>query len=193
MEGESDMYKEIRRVCNDEIRKRGSSWPGAVLWPAFLCVALILVSCARERVIGMNERIHHDDFEYLVTGYTVTDSIGSGESQRKAAGEYYVVTFVVENHAMRVNHDWNDSIAYVVDDRGNHYENLPELRELLKGEKPIHYSPEHRTPAGETESTQLIFDLPKNVVHPFLMVRGDLLMGDVFDGKAFTKTKIKLF
>jgi hypothetical protein len=193
MEGESDMYKKIRRDCRGNIRKQSSLWPGAVLWPAFLCAALVLVSCARERVIGMNERIHHDDFEYLVTGCTATDSIGSGEKQRKAAGEYYVVTFVVENHAMRVNHDWNDSIAYVVDDQGNHYENLPELQQLLNGGKPDNYSSEHRTPAGEIESTQLIFDLPKNIAHPFLMVRGDLLMGDVFDGKAFTKTKIKLF
>jgi hypothetical protein len=187
------MAHEIRRDCRGKIRKCVSSWPDAVLWPAFLCVAFIFASCAGERVIGMNERIHHDDFEYLVTGCTVAGSIGSGERQRKAAGVYYVVTFVVENHAMRVNHDWNDSIAYVVDDRGNHYENLPELQELLNDAKSAVSSPAHRTPAGETESTQLIFDLPRNVTHPFLMVRGDLLMGDVFDGKAFTKTKIKLF
>lgn len=73
------------------------------------------------------------------------------------------------------------------------YEDLPELQELLKGAKPINSSPEHRSPAGEIESTQLVFDLPKNVVHPFLKVRGDMMTGDAFDGKAFTKTKIKLF
>ena len=187
------MLNKSRRDCKGKIPKCCSSWPRVWLWTAFLCGALILASCASERVIGMNERIHHDDFEYLVTGCTVTDSIGSGEKQRKAAGEYYVITFVVENHAMRVNHVWTNSIAYVVDDRGNRYEDLPELQKLLNGEKPINYSPEHRTPAGEKESTQLIFDLPKNVTHPFLMVRGDLLMGDVFDRKAFARTKIKLF
>jgi hypothetical protein len=154
---------------------------------------LLLSSCATDRVIGVNERIHHDDFEYRVTRFRVADSIGSGARQRKAAGRFYIVTFEVENRALRVRHDWNNSIAYIVDDEARRYENQPELQELLNSQQPMNYSPHHSTPAGAKETTDLVFDLPARVAHPFLMVRGQLLMGDVFDGKAFTRTKVRLF
>ena len=39
----------------------------------------------------------------------------------------------------------------------------------------------------------LAAELPRDVAHPCLMVRGELLMGDLFDGKAFTRAKIRLF
>lgn len=187
------MFK--RRVCgptgNDGLR---SSHPwSAPLQPAILCIALLMSSCSKEKVIGINERIHHDDFEYKVIQLTVTDSIGSGEKQRRATGLYYLVTFEVENRAKRVNHEWDNSIAYVIDDLGRKYENLPELQEFLNTLQPFSYSPQHVTPAGASETTRLVFDLPRNVARPYLMVRGELLMGDLFDGKAFTRTKVRLF
>ena len=43
------------------------------------------------------------------------------------------------------------------------------------------------------ERTALVFDVPKDVKEPFLQVRGELLMGDVFDGNQFEKTKVRLF
>jgi hypothetical protein len=153
----------------------------------------LLSSCAQEKVIGINERIHHDDFEYRVTQFKVTDSIGSGENRKQASGHFYVVTFEVENRAMRVGHDWDNSIAYVVDDQGRRYENLSEMQSLLNTVVPFNYLSRHHTPAGATERTQFVFDLPGEVAHPCLMVRGFPMMGDMFDGEAFTKTKVKLF
>jgi hypothetical protein len=32
----------------------------------------------------------------------------------------------------------------------------------------------HVTPAGATETKRLVFDLPANISHPYLMVRGEL-------------------
>ena len=141
----------------------------------------------------MGQRIHHDDFEYRVTGFTVPDSIGSGATQRKTARHFYVVTFEVENRAKRVGHRWDNSIAYVVDDLGHTYENLPDLQAILNAQQPFNYSLQHVTSAGSVEDTRLVFELPRDVAHPCLMVRGELLMGDLFDGKAFTRTKIRLF
>jgi hypothetical protein len=158
-----------------------------------LCFAFLLGSCASGRVIEVNERIHHDDFEYSVTHFVVTDSIGSGNEQKRASGHFCIVTFEVENRAKRVNHKWDNTIAYIVDDQGRSYENVPELQVSLNRVQPFNYAEQHLTPAGETEATQLVFDLPANISHPYLMVRGELLMGDVFDGKAFARTKVKLF
>jgi hypothetical protein len=150
-------------------------------------------SCTQERIIEVNERIHHDDFEYRVTRFLVTDSIGSGNELKKAPGHFYIVTFEVENRAKRVNHRWNNTIAYIVDDQGRTHENVPELQVLLNRLQPFNYAEQHVTPAGAAETTRLVFDLPANISHPYLMVRGELLMGDVFDGKAFARTKVRLF
>jgi hypothetical protein len=67
------------------------------------------------------------------------------------------------------------------------------MQSLLNTVLPFNYLSQHHTPAGVNESTQFVFDLPGDVAHPYLMVRGSLLMGDMFDGEAFTKTKVKLF
>jgi len=181
------------RVVMGKLRFHFSNSWSAALSPAVLCLALLMSSCANEKAIAVNERIHHDDFEYRVTDFIVMDSIGSGEGQRRAEGHFYVVTFEVENRAKRVAHEWDNSIAYVVDNQGRKYENLSELQSFLNTIEPFNYSSHHTTPAGATDTTRLIFDLPKSVTQPYLMVRGELLMGDVFDGKAFAKTKVRLF
>jgi len=158
-----------------------------------LCLVFLATSCAGERVIGINERIHHDDFEYKATHLTVTDTIGSGENQKKASGRFCVVTFEVENRAKRVVHEWDNQIAYAVDDQGRKCENQPGLQALLNTVQPFNLAPRHVTAVGTIETTQLVFDLPANSAHPYLMVRGETLMGDVFDGGAFAKTKVRLF
>ncbi len=158
-----------------------------------IATAMFFCGCAQERTIGINERIHHDDFEYRVTRFQIVDSIGAGEQQHKASGAFYLVDFEVENRAKRVGHNWDDSIAYLVDESGRSYENLPEMQKILNEAQPFNYMPQHSTPAGATESTRLVFDLPRGLEHPCLMVRGELLMGDVFDGKAFAKTRVRLY
>jgi hypothetical protein len=51
----------------------------------------------------------------------------------------------------------------------------------------------YNTPHGQTDTTILVFDVPANIVQPFLMVRGEILMGDMFDAGKFLKAKVKLF
>ncbi len=158
-----------------------------------MATALFFCGCARERSIGLGERIHHDDFEYRVNKFEIADSIGTGGQLRKASGRFYIVDFEVENRAKRVGHHWDDSIAYLIDERGRSYENLPEVQKILNEAQPFHYVSPHSTPAGATESTRFVFDVPRDLEHPCLMVRGELLMGDVFDGKAFAKTRVRLY
>lgn len=168
-------------------------FPALALPSAVAGLAFILISCAQGRIVAVKERIHHDDFEYRVTEFEVADSLRSGATIKKAAGYFCIVTFEVENRAKRVEHAWDNSIGYIVDDQGRRFENLPELQTFLNTFQPFNYSLRHVTSAGATETTRLVFDLPRDCTRPYLMVRGELLMGDIFDGKAFTKTKIKLF
>lgn len=147
-------------------------------------------ACAcRERLIGLGERIHHDDFEYLVERAETVERIGD----RRPGGVFLIVTFTVENHAKRVDHEWANDIGYIVDEEGRQYENDPDAQKALSGLTPSGYKVRYVTPAGAVETTTLVFDLPRGVKEPYLKVRGSLLMGDVFDANQYRNTRVKLF
>jgi hypothetical protein len=159
-----------------------------------LCLAAI--SCKsnnNQRVIGLNENIHHDDFEYSVTSFDTTHQIIGRKDTIFAKDIFYLVTFKVTNNALRVGHNWNNSIAYIIDENGNRYENIEEDQDELNESAPFGLMKYYNTPHGSTSSTILVFQIPENVKMPYLMVRGETLMGDVFDAGKFKKMKIKLF
>jgi hypothetical protein len=152
--------------------------------------AAILAGCSGpDRVIAVRQTIHHDDFEYSVEGVETMDRIGD----RLPVGRFYVVTFQVQNRAREVNHRWGNDIAYLVDERGREYENDDDAQTALARVDPFERKDSYVTPAGVTERTRLVFDVPRAVKEPYLRVRGFLLMGDVFDGAQFRRTRVKLF
>jgi hypothetical protein len=152
--------------------------------------AVILSACSGpEPVISVRQTIHHDDFEYSVESVETMDRIGD----RLPAGRFYVLTFQVENRARAVNHRWGNDIAYLVDERGREYENDDSAQMALARVDPFERKDSYVTPAGLTERTRLVFDVPRAVREPYLKVRGFLLMGDVFDGDQFRRTRVKLF
>ena len=151
---------------------------------------LILLSCAdNEKVIGLKENIHHDDFEYSVQKVEKTEWI----ENLKAKGMFYLVTFRLENRAKRVEHKWDNNTAYIIDENGNKFENMYEMQLNLKRTIDFGLKEHYITAAGQSEETILVFDIPNNVRNPYLKVSGDFFMGDLFDGNQFKNTKIKLF
>ena len=165
-----------------------SRYSTVVAGSILFCV--IISSCSsKEKVIGLGENIHHDDFEYSVRSVEQTDQIGNVH----ARGTFYVVTFRVESRARRVDHRWSNTIAYIVDKSGSKYENNMDVQKELNRINPFDFKNEYVTPAGATETTMLVFDLPREAQAPYLQVRGWLMIGDVFDGNQYKKTKVKLF
>jgi hypothetical protein len=155
-----------------------------------LSCAVMMASCSvKEKVIAPGQNIHHDDFEYSVQNVEKTDNIGNV----RAHGVFYVVKFQVENRARRVDHRWTNSIAYLIDENGTRHDNDTQAQQELNRIQPFAYKNDYVTPSGSTESTMLVFDIPKTVSQPYLQVRGSLLMGDVLDGDQYRKTKVKLF
>jgi hypothetical protein len=157
---------------------------------------LLLMSCTSNKtplVTGVGERIHHDDFEYTVTNYMITQILKNGTDTLKAQGMFYLVKFRVENRAMRVGHDWDNSIGFIIDGKGGKYENIPQVQRFFEKSHPFGYREKYNTPAGDSDSTFLAFDLPLTVTRPFLMVRGETLMGDMFDRGKFRRVAIRLF
>jgi hypothetical protein len=155
-----------------------------------------VISCNsdnNQRVIGLNENIHHDDFEYSVTSFDTTHQIIGKKDTIFAKDIFYLVTFKVTNNALRVGHNWNNSIAFIIDENGNRYENIEEDQDELNESEPFGLMKYYNTPHGYSSSTILVFQLPGNVRKPYLMVKGETLMGDVFDAGKFKKMRIKLF
>jgi hypothetical protein len=162
-----------------------------------LVAGLVLItSCTsekREYVIGIGEKIHHDDFEYSVSDIIISRFLRNGSDTLHARGMFYLVKFKVENNAKRVSHEWKNSIAYIVDERSGTFQNDPEIQKFYEKSKPFGLKEKYITPAGSSDSTYLAFDLPFSVTMPYLKVKGDILMGDVLDGALFRRVRIKLF
>lgn len=167
--------------------------------PAMLVAFLILsLSACKSKnegfIIGLNQNIHHDDFEYSVTSYKRSSSLPViSDNSGSANGNYYLVHFKVENRAMRVDHQWDNSIGYIVDEDGNRFENSREDQIALDKSLQFGWKEQYNTRYGTSDSTILVFKLPLTVAKPYLMVRGGILMGDVFDKARFRRMKVKLF
>jgi hypothetical protein len=156
----------------------------------------LLISCGcdrKEYVIGIGERIHHDDFEYSVTEIVISRFLKNGNDTLYAKGMFYLVRFKVENNALRVNHEWDNSIAYIVDDKAGSFENVPDVQKFYEKSHPYGLKEKYITTAHSADSTYLAFDLPFNVTMPCLKVKGETLMGDMFDGSQFRRVRIKLY
>ncbi len=155
------------------------------------CLLLILalsISCKNDSEnleLGLNESIQHDDFEYLVTDFEI---LPIDEYTKR-----YRVKFKVINNAEVVEHTWNNSIAYVVDSKGNIYNNNKDLQIKLNDREPFGWEKEYHTHPKSEETTTLIFELPIKVTKPYLKVTGKFLMGDVLDLNQYKKMKIRLF
>ena len=159
-------------------------------------VVLLLTSCTSNKtgyVINVGDRIHHDDFEYSVSNYMVSRFLKNDTDTLNANGMFYVVTFRVENMARRIGHNWDNNIGYIIDEHGIKYDNLPKVQQFLEKSHPFGYLDKYNTLAGASDSTYLAFDLPVTDTRPFFMVRGETLMGDVFNSGKFRKIMIRLF
>lgn len=160
-------------------------------------LVFLLSSCGNKgdnNTIGLKENIHHDDFEYSVTSVLRKSFLEvPQDSNLKIDTIFYLVRFKVENRALRVNHKWDNSIGFIVDETGKKYENSVDNQIIL--DKSLHFGwkADYNTPAGASDSTMLVFKLPVTAVKPGLMVRGETLMGDVFDRGRFRKMKIRLY
>ena len=148
-----------------------------------------LTGCGDDPLLSPGEPIRHDDFLYTVLAAQRVDAIGG----RAARGQFVVVNFAVTNRALRVPHRWTNQIAYLVDAGGHRHENDDSLQQQLDGLHPFGWASDYVTAPGAQRSTMLVFEVPGDAPRPLdLMVRGELLMGDVLDGARFRRARVRL-
>ncbi len=157
---------------------------------SYMLALIIFAQCSsNDKTLAVGEKVQHDDFFYSVEKVSNSNTIGD----KKTNGLYYIVTFKVQNDAKKVDHEWKNDISFVTDENGIVYENNIELQKLLNSRSLFGFKESYSTKAGESETTEFIFDIPLTVKQPYLKYRGDFLMGDMFDGNQFKNSKIKLF
>lgn len=163
---------------------------GAVLIGAGLIAGLyfLIVSTQPEHVVAFGEPIRQDDFLYTVVGVTKSRTLGAGADRAAAHGLFYVASIDVKNEAMRVAYRWDPAIVYVVDASGRKFEFSVDGQRALDAARPQ----SQMVDAGDSARFDVAFDLPAGVDKPALAFSNGILMGDVFDGAAYSRARVPL-
>jgi|SRR5450755_1127909 len=147
---------------------------------AIIGLALIAVGLAYFRsqpldVVPIGNAVRQDDFTYTITRVV---------KERDAETVSYVVTIRVENDAKRVDYQWSDDTVFVTDAAGRHYHAIVSNTSTAVDRAPI--------PPSASAEYDLTFRLPADAKNPMLRYWNGILMGDVFDGVAYSRTAVAL-
>jgi hypothetical protein len=152
----------------------------ALLRFAVICLALVAVGISYFRsqpvdVVPIGKPVRQDDFTYTVTRVLKVQNADTVS---------YVVTIRVDNDAKRVDYRWSDDTAFVTDAAGVRYRAIASKTAAAVQRAPI--------PPGASAEYDLAFSLPADAKNPMLHYWNGILMGDVFDGLAYSRTEIAL-
>jgi hypothetical protein len=153
------------------------------------------MSCSGETeyVIGIGEKIYHHGVEYSVNNIIITRFLKNGTDTLHARGIFYLVDFKVENKSRRKGIGWDNSIAYITDEKAGTFENNPEVQRFYDASVSFGWKENRMTPPQSSDSTWLAFDLPFNTTQPYLKVHGKTVAGDLPDRALFRRVRVKLY
>jgi len=162
---------------------------GAVVFGAIAIAGFIyFYSGSPPYQVAIGQPIRQDDFLYTVVGVTKARSIGDDSHKAVAHGIFYVTTIQVDNQAIRVGYEWDPSTVYVTDDAGKRYTMSLDAQRAIDASHPVGTMID----AGKTARYEVAFDLPSDVQHPVLAFSNGIMMGDVFNGAAYTRARVPL-
>lgn len=169
--------------------KLGFRVAGALAGAAVVIGAVVLFTSASPPYeVALGQPIRQDDFFYSVVGVSKTRSLGDDGHRVRAHGNFYVTTIEVDNQAKVVGYRWDPSIVYVTDDSGRRYTMSLDAQRALDAAHPV----ETMIEAGASARYEVAFDLPKDARHPVLAFSNGVMMGDVFNGAAYTRARVPL-
>jgi len=156
-------------------------------------ISLLMLVAAlnrRDQMVGLNQEIQYDDFAFSVIEVRKADVLGTGDSEAKAAGAFYVVTLKIANHAKRVDYKPKRASAILIDDKGREFFQSESGQAALESvQEPRCYDP---IPAGASCTTELVFDIPADSHITQLRISEGGLVGDILDVVFFGKKRIEL-
>lgn len=149
---------------------------------------IIFTSGSPSYEVAIGQPIRQDDFLYTVVGVTKARTVGDDAHKAVAHGVFYVTTIEVDNQAVRVGYQWDPSIVYVSDDTGKRYAMTLDGQRALDTMHPV----DSMVDAGRSARYEVVFDLPADARHPVLGFANGVMMGDVFNGAAYTRARVPL-
>lgn len=151
---------------------------------AGLCLVLLAILAAlnrRTQIVGLNQEIQYDDFAFSVLGARAATNLATSEPQAGAAGNYYVVTMKVANHALRVDYTFDKTAAILVDDAGREFHLSASGQRALESARKQKDECEGPLPAGVSCTTELVFELPAGARVSHLRISEGGELGDILD------------
>ena len=162
---------------------------GALAGAAVILGAIVvLTSGSPPYEVAIGQPIRQDDFLYTVVGVSKARSVGDDGHRVSARGMFYVTTIQVDNQAKAVGYRWDPSMVYVTDDAGKRYTMSLDAQRALDASHPV----DTMVGAGASGRFEVAFDLPADARHPVLAFSNGIMMGDVFNGAAYTRARVPL-
>jgi hypothetical protein len=126
-------------------------------------LAMLVVLNRRDETVSLNHEIQYDDFAFSVLSVRQAEFVGNGDSRVEPSGVFYIVTLKVDNHAVRVDYNYNRACALLVDEQGTEYQPSPEGQPALEATlSPVELC-SAPIPAGAACVTEVVFDVPADV------------------------------
>ena len=146
----------------------------------------------RDQVVGLNQEIQYDDFAFSVLGTRSCAALGEGQSRQSAQGVYLVVTMKVANHAQRVDYTFHKQVAILVDENGNEFYLSPAGQQALDATRANSDPCAGPMPAGQSCTTEIVFDLPAGARISHLRISEGGAAGDVLDTIFYGRKRIAI-
>lgn len=152
--------------------------------------AMLALLNRKDQTVGLNSEIQYDDFAFSVQGVRNARSLGSGDFQTNAQGNYCVVQLKIANHAVRVDYTFKRKSAILVDDAGREFHVSDAGQRSLDSTQPNKCN--GPIPAGGFCVTELAFDLPDNTQPSEIRISEGGTIGDILDFVFYGTKRISL-
>lgn len=141
-------------------------------------VGLLLAASRRDRTIPLGMPVRFDDFSFAVVDTRRLDAI---DDLRPVRGSFLVVRLGIRNQAKRVDYRFQAGQTLVEGGDGRRYPIDPQATRTLSSTPSGLPGCDQPIPAGQSCTTELVFDVPRDARSPRLRLSSGPIV-DVLDG-----------
>ena len=143
-------------------------------------LALLVLVNRRDETVSLNHEIQYDDFAFSVLAVRQANEVGRVGGTVKPRGDFYIVTLKIANHAKRVDYNYKQDCAVLIDRNGREYRHSSEGQSAVEATLSPAELCSAPIPAGQSCVTQVVFDVPAGVQASQLRITFGAL-ADIFD------------
>lgn len=126
---------------------------------------------AEVKIFGINEEVVDKDLAFTVTSVSKKQSLGSSYSKKTAQGIYYVITVKITNKGDSTS-TFDSSMAKITDSQNRQFDHSTDGQIALgmsQGKVDLFLQ---QVQPGLSYTGDLVFDVPTDIVGPYLIVKG---------------------